>query len=242
MTIAREAERHVPEHRPPRRWPAALASLGVACGVALTAVLVVQDRSNSSAASSSKANAARDAYAVESLREVAKSMEYASLMASFGVVGLRDLSLNTYLDNAVSPLGGTLTLATGGWTLALGGGWACLTWTREATARTWHVHRGICPGAPIDATPAVTVGQVRAALRRTSALEHAADVASFAAAASPRTHASLEELLKVFRGHNGDLPFRWNATAVGVSVVTDASAACLRTVHHEVAVSLGACR
>ncbi len=237
-----EADHDVSATRPVRRWPAALASLGVAAVVGLTAVLVVQDRSNTNAADSSRANAARDAAAVQGLKQVGRTIAYANVMASQGVVGLRTIGLDTTLDDLVSPLGGTLTLATGGWTLALGGGWACMTWMRHGGVREWRVRRGICPGAPIDATQPVAPSALRAALRRTEALERAALVAAFAAAASPGARRSVTELLAAFRGHASDLPFRWSATPVGISVITDASVACLRPLHHKVAVSLGACR
>ena len=230
--------------RATRRWPAVLAATGVAAALALTAFLVMQDRENLSAASSSRANAHRDALAVSSLTDMARSMAYASAMAHLGVVGLKDIGLHAYQDGIIDPLGGTLTLATGGWTLAIGDGWACLHWTHHDGDTGWFVTRGVCPGASINVTPSVTTAAARAALDRTDSTQHAALLAAFAAAAASRAskHISVRALAAIFAGHRDALPFRYETTPFGVSVQTNASAACLRPLHrHGVSVSLGSC-
>jgi hypothetical protein len=236
-------------HAPPRRWPSALVAMIAIVAISLTGWLFVKDRATDAAASSSRANAKRDELAVKSLNLIATSLELANAMERQGIYGLRDLGLRDYLADVITPLGGTLITAHNAWTLALGGGWACLTWEHNPGGATWStVTRGVCAGTAIEATPRVSKGRVFLALARTSKAEDAAVVAATAignAAPGVRgapmfTIGTISREFKLLSTH----PFLWSASPEGVTVVLHTSEACLMpTVSHQaVEVIPGPCR
>jgi hypothetical protein len=234
---------------PRRRWPSALLAIVIVAALSLTGYLFVRDRANDAAASSSRANAARDELAVKSLGLLSASLQLANTMERQGIYGLRDLGLHDYLVNIIEPLGGSLITQHNQWTLALGGGWACLTWERNPGGWTWtKVTRGVCGGAPIEATSAVSEGRVLIAIARTSKVEDAAVAAATAIDdAAPGTRGApmftigiIAREFKVLASQ----PFRWSASPEGVTVVLHNSEACLMPTisHNAVDVVPGPCR
>lgn len=229
----------------PRHWPAALAACGVVAAIVLTSWLVIRDRDNAAAASSSSANTARDELAVKSLRLMAGSLDLGETMQHRGVFGLGGIGLHASMKNIVRPFGGTLTKSQSGWTLALGGGWACLSWVRAQNGWDWtRVARGICPSAPINATPVVSSAQVLVAIAYASRVQRAAVAAAFAT----ETMGPSDGTLTVQSIENGlrarkSLPFQWAATPYGLSVMVSQSSACFEptTTQEPVLVRLGAC-
>jgi hypothetical protein len=233
----------------PRRWPSALVAVVAVVALSLTGWLYAQDRANDAAASSSRVNAQRDKVAVKSLDLMASALQLANSMQRQGIYGLRDLGLHDYLTNVITPLDGSLVTARNGWTLALDGGWACLTWETNPGGSTWTaVTRGICAGAPIEATPTVSEARVLVAVARTSKVEGAAVVAATAIGdAAPGIHGepmfTIGTIAREFKLLNSQ-PFRWSESPEGVTVVLHTSEACLMpTVSHQaVEVIPGPCR
>lgn len=231
--------------RPSRRWPAALAAIGVALAVGLTSWLVSEDRANRAAATSSPANAARDAVAVTGLRRISSTLALASALSRDGIDGLRSIGLEAYQAHVVTALGGTLSQDESGWTLALGGGWACLQWVRSTDGSRWTtVVRGVCPGAPILSSPVIGTGDLRDALGAAARDERAAFDAAFATDVVARGLGSIDlaDVVHQLRQHE-PLPFSWNLNEYGLTVMTDASAACVHQVapSRTVTVEDGAC-
>lgn len=219
--------------RAPRRWPVVLAILALAIALALTGALFVRDRENAAAASSSRANTVRDKIAYASLARLSSSMLLGDSLSRSGVLGLRQFDARDLRQNVVAPLGGTLTTSPGGWTLALGGGWSCLTWIHvEVHWIVPDVSRGVCGQAPIQVTPIVSPTVYALAIRRDeraqrAAMDAAYVVAAFASTAqgySPRF--SLAALADRFE-RLGHVDFRSAITPVGVTVIADGSSACL---------------
>lgn len=237
------------EHVRPRRWPSVAVALVAVVALSLAGWLFVKDHANDAAASASPANAARDRLAVRSLNFMASSLQLANTMQRQGIYGLRNLGLTYYLKDVISPLGGSLVTAQDQWTLALGGGWACLTWEHDPGGWTWtKVTRGVCPGAPIEASPTVSKTRAFLALAKTSRDNDAAVVAATAigdAAQGVRgqplfTIGSISKELKLLTSQR----VRWTASPLGVTVVLHTSEACLMpTVSHAaVEVIPGPCR
>jgi hypothetical protein len=142
---------------------------GVVASVLLTTVLVVLDHENDAAASSSPANAQRDALAVTTLHDLASQLAQADAVRAEGIVGLRQIQFRE-LDLLVADLGGTLETTSNQWSLALDGGWSCLRW---AHGGPWngHVTRGVCPNTPIVTTPVFPARTYALAQRQVAAQE-----------------------------------------------------------------------
>jgi len=232
-----------------RRWPTVITSLGVAIALCLTAVLFVRDRQNAAAASPAASNAARDEVAVATLLGVSRSLVVAHDLELRGILGMREISLVGFRAAVVGPLGGSLFTAPGAWTLAFGGGWACLHFaTLDARRVALEVLRGVCPGTPIESTPGVSTAELRVALRHAAQLQRAALDAAFVSVALTvgARHAPAPYSLPTLASSIGRLPharFRSEIGLGGVTIFEHGSAACLepsagaRTVR----VALGPC-
>ena len=224
-----------------------LVAVSVVSALALTGLLALQDRENAAAASPARANAARDALAYAGLMQVSRTVELAAALQRDGVLGLQGIGLRDFQAVVVGRLGGTIVATPGQWTLALGGGWACLTWPPSIGVRAPVVSRGVCSGAPIVVTPAVSAAALARAVRCTERRQQAALDAAVAAVslstqgAEPRF--SVHSLLVHFR-QLSDLDFRARPTPSGVTVMSKTSEACLRpTSTGQLAqVALGPCR
>jgi hypothetical protein len=211
----------------------------------LTSWLVVRDRTNAAEASSSPANAARDELAVKSMRLMAGSLDLGETMQHRGVFGFGGIGVHDSLKNIIEPFGGTLTRSRVGWTLALGGGWACLSWVRAPNGWDWtRVTRGICSSAPINATPEVSSAEVLLAIAHASQVQGAAVAAAFATEGVAPTDATLTvQTIETGFRQIKTLPFHWAATPFGLSVMVRQSSACFEptTTQEAVLVRLGAC-
>lgn len=232
-----------------RRWPSIAVAVVAAAALSLSGWLFVKDHAIDAAASSSPANATRDELAVRSLTFMASSLQLADTMQRQGIYGLRSLGLNNYLSHVITPLGGSLVTARNNWTLALSGGWACLTFIHDPGGWTFtKVTRGVCLGAPIEASPIVSKERAFLAIARISKEDDAAVVAATAigdAAQGVRgqplfTIGTISREFKLLSTQR----FQWTASPLGVTVVLHTSEACLMpTVSHAaVEVLPGPCR
>jgi hypothetical protein len=235
--------------RTSRRWPSVLAIVALAGAMTLTAALFLRDRQNTALASSSLANAEQDEVAYVTLSRLSSSIVLANEFQRAGVVGMRQLAVHSLRSLVVTPLGGTLNVAPGGWTLALGGGWACLTWAR--TDLHWvvpMVSRGVCGQAQIQVTPTVPRGAFAIALTNDVRSQRAASDAAYVAAAFASTAQGYSPRFAVAaladRFHRlGPVGFRFNVTPSGVTVTDGLSTACLMpTMSAQLArIAAGAC-
>ena len=222
-----------PPRRQPRRWPSALVATAVVSALALTGLLVFQDRENADAASSARANSARDAVAFESLQQVSHSIELASSLQRAGILGLERIGVRDFQSLVVSPLGGMVIATPSQWTLALGGGWACMSLAEVAGWRPPSVTRGVCSGAPIVRTPSVSAAALDGAIQRVERKQRAAlDAALVAAAISSTSQGhdprfSLRSLADHFRRLD-HVDFRAQVMPSGVTVTSKTSVACVR--------------
>ncbi len=236
--------------RPPRRWPSVLVTIIAVFSLALTGFLFFRDRENAAAATGSRTNAAQDVLAVATLSRLAQAMDVDASMRLAGVDGLRAIALADFHSLVVGPLGGAVETGPNQWTLALDGGWACLTWHQgrgDDAAAT--VRLGVCTDdAPLVSTASVTLGQWRDAVAAMASRERAAVDAADAAAAFSSTSVgynprfSLPVLSTRFAQlHN--VGFRAWPTATGVTVATRGAAACLQptATESQVRVLLGPC-
>lgn len=230
----------------PRRWPTVAVALIAAAALVLTGWLFLKDRATDAAASPSPANATRDQLAVRSLNMLASSLLLADSMQRQGIYGLRDLGLNDYLTNVITPLGGSLITARDSWTLALGGGWACLTWEHDPGGWTWtKVTRGVCNGAAIEASPTVSKARAFLAIARTSKDDNAAVVAATAIGnAAPGVRRQPLFTIGTIARELRTERVPWTASPEGVTVVLHTSEACLMPTvsHNAVEVIPGPCR
>lgn len=176
---------------------------------------------------------------------MAGSLDLGETMQHRGVFGFGDIGLHDSLKNIIEPFGGTLTRSRDCWTLALGGGWASLSWVRAPNGWDWtKVTRGVCPSAPINATPEVSSAQVLVAIAHASQVQRAAVAAAFATEAMEPSNVTLtvQTIENRFRKVKA-LPFHWAATPFGLSVMVSQSSACFEptTTQQAVLVRLGAC-
>jgi hypothetical protein len=233
----------------PHRWPSVLAVVALAGAMTLTGALFFRDRQNSALASSSLANAAQDEVAYVTLSRLSTSIELANAFQRTGVLGMRQLAVHSLRSLVVAPLGGTLSVAPAGWTLALGGGWACLTWAHvQAHWTVPVVSRGVCGQAQIQVTQTVPRGAYAIALTNDVRSQRAAIDAGYVTAAfastaqgySPRF--SLAALADRFH-RLGPVGFRSVVTPHGVTVIDGLSTACVMpTASAQLArISAGAC-
>jgi len=234
--------------RPPRRWPMVAATTVLAASVLFTAALVARDRQNAAAASAARANAARDAVAFASLRRVSASINLADQLQHVGVLGLSQIGVHDFRSLVVSPLGGTLTTTQRSWTLSLGGGWACLTWAHSHHWSVPRVSRGVCSNAPIQATPAVSSGTLRQAVRndaqaQRAALDAALVTAAFASTPQGYTPKFSLAALRDRFARLDDAAFRAAVTPSGVTIQEGGSVACVvpTATQQAVRVIAGAC-
>jgi len=221
------------EARRQRPWPTVAAVVLVAAGLVLTGILVFRDRQNAAAASSSPANAARDAVALLSLERVSNALTLANHLERARVFGLRQILLSDFRHALVGSLGGTLSTSGNQWTLALGGGWACLTWLHvDGQGFESHVTRGVCQSAQIQDTSAVPNDTFVLAATHETRLERAAVDAALVSASMASTAQgyspsfSLAALANRF-ARLDDAGINTVATPIGVTVVTSGSAACM---------------
>lgn len=243
-------EQVVPTATAPRRWPSILVTLVVVFALSLTGFLFFRDRQNAAAATASRANAAQDALALASVQSFARAMDLDASMRRAGVVGLRAIGVRDFQSLLVAPLGGALEVGPNQWTLALNGGWACLTWLAgRADSGMATASLGECTdNAPIVSTSGVTPAQFRFAEARMAREQLAAlDAAGVAAAISSTAvgplRFTLPELATSFARLSG-VPFRSWPTMTGVTVAASTSAACLQPTASDaqVRVTLGPCR
>lgn len=210
-----------------------LVAIGLVSALALTGLLAFQDHENADAASPARANATRDAIAYDSLQQISRSIELAGALQRLGVLGLERIGIRDFQSVVVSRLGGTIVTTPGQWTLALGGGWACLSWPKTSW-REPSVSRGVCSGAPIVRTPSVSAAALARVVQCTERRQRAAlDAALVAATISttakgfaPRFSATS---LAVHVDRLGHVDFRVEVTPDGVTFMSKTSAACLRT-------------
>jgi len=233
-----------------RRWPTVLVAVVVACALSFTGVLFARDRQNALAAAGSRANAARDALALASLGSFARLMDLDASLRRAGIVGLQAVGVHEFQSQLVGPLGGVLELGPRQWTLALNGGWACLTWLGPgAAARKATAALGVCTdNAPLVASSGVTPAQFRSAEARMSSSQVAALDAADVAAAIPSSTSrgsarfSLAALDRAFARRRGT-PVHSRVTSSGISVAAARSSACVQptATRAQVRVTLGRC-
>jgi hypothetical protein len=233
----------------PRRWPVALVVGVLALALTLTGLLVARDRQNADAATGSVGNAGQDAVALATLNTLVRTLDLDAAVRLAGVQGLRAIALHDVTTLVVTPLGGTMEPAVGQWTLALGGGFACLTWhgvTAAAGAAT--AARGECASnPPLVATTAVSPTRFLFAERLVAQRERAAVAAATAAAGlanGGRGTAVRFSVPSLAVGLGRVLGLSAWAMRDGVDVATATSSACLQpTVRGaRVRVTEGACR
>jgi hypothetical protein len=236
--------------RPPRRWPSVLVTIVAVFSLALTGFLFLRDRENAAAATSSRTNAPKDALAVATLGRLAQTMNVDASMRLAGVDGLRAIALADFHALVVAPLGGAIGTGPNQWTLALDGGWACLTWHQSgAEANAATVRLGECTDdAPLVSTVGVTMLQWRTAEAAMAGRERAAFDAADAAAAFSSTSVGYNPrfslpVLSTRFAQLHDVGFRTWATLTGMTVATRDAAACLQPTATEtqVRVLLGPC-
>jgi hypothetical protein len=234
--------------RPPRRWPSVVVTLAVVLSLSLTAFLFFRDRQNAEAAAGSRANAFQDALAMSALSRLARTLDFDVSLRLEGVLGLRSIALQDFQSLVVSPLGGALDRAVGRWTLALDGGWGCLTWLHgPSDAGMATASRGVCSDdVPLLSTRGVTPAQLIRAESQVISRERAAIDAVAAAArissTTGRDPFSVRTLaIRLAQLHG--VSFRSWAAPTGVTISTARSTACLRptATGARVWVSLGAC-
>jgi hypothetical protein len=237
-----------PRHARARRWPVLVAVSTLAAAVALTGLLAVRDRMNSDAASPSAANQARDAVAVLSLQHVASSLALAQGLQDHGVLGFGEIRVGGFRRDVVAPLGGTLITSRRAWTLALGGGWACLRFVGADNAATPVVTRGVCKDVPIESTPTVSIESLRVALAKEAAVQRAAVAAvqvsdRIASKMRDNPHRFSLSVLATTLGQMSENGVRADLTIEGVTVQVRGSVACLVPSRTEatVLVALGRC-
>lgn len=236
--------------RPPRRWPSVLVTIVAVSSLALTGFLFFRDRENAAAATGSRTNAAQDALAVATLGRLAQAMDVDASMRLAGVDGLRAIALADVRSIVVGPLGGAVETGPNQWTLALDGGWACLTWhpgPSDAPAAT--VRLGVCTDdAPLVSTSSVSVAQWRGSESAMAVRERAAVDAADAAAGFSSTSVGYNPrfslpVLSTRFAQLHDVGFRAWPTTSGMTVATRGAAACLQPTATEtqVRVLLGPC-
>lgn len=235
--------------RAPRRWPSVVVSLVVVFSLSLTGFLFFRDRQNAAAATGSRTNSAQDAIALATLSVFARTIVLDASLRRAGIMGLRSIAQREFESLIVAPLGGALEFGAHQWTLAIDGGWACLTWLQGAHAGMATTRLGVCTdNSPLVATATVTPQQFtgaehlvarvhRAALY---AAEVAAAISSTAQGYNPRfsLHALTTRFARIVH-----VPFRSWATTTGLTVATASSAACLQptVTDTQVRVLLGPC-
>jgi hypothetical protein len=235
---------------PPRRWPTVLVTVVVVFSLSLTGFAFVRDRQNADAATGSRTNAARDALALATLYRFAQLLDLDASMRLGGVIGLQPIAQHDFQALVVGPLGGTLEIAPHQWSLALNGGWACLTWSRgHGAVGMASTALGVCTDdAPLVSTSGVTAAQFQHAEAMVARAERAAIDAADAAAAMSSTSQgydprfSMPALTSRFARLHG-VAFRSWATPWGITVATATSAACLQPTATEaqVRVTVGPC-
>jgi hypothetical protein len=142
--------------------------------LALTGALFARDRQNAASASGSRANARQDDLALATLQSLSRTLrlDVALARSGLGRLGLGRLDVHAVESTVVAPLGGTLERLHGEWTLALDGGFACLTWH---AGHTTTAARGVCSdNTPLVVAPTISIGQFRAAERRAARMERVA--------------------------------------------------------------------
>lgn len=217
-----------------RRWPAALACFALVCALALTGALFNLDRENVADASSSPANAARDSMARTALSILAVSYTRADQFHREGVLGLRQVATHELRALVVNPLGGTFYASPTSWTLALNGGWACLSLLRtERRLFVPEVSRGVCGDTVIQATPSVSTLEFRRAMRQALLAQRASLDAAVVSAAlsSTSTSASPDFTPMALAGAFGRVTHSSFTSAVtidGIVVRDGASSACVQ--------------
>lgn len=233
----------------PRRWPAVVAGLVAVLALGLTSALMIVNHENALAASAAAANAQRDALAVVSLNHVSQSIVLADDFEHVGVYGYRAIDVRSFRSLVVAPLGATLVSHDGTWSLALDGGWACMRLEAHGQPLSHPtITRGVCGGAPIDATPTVSLASVTKALARADGAQRAALDAAYASALFASTaegyepRFSIEALRDRFNRLSGSA-FHADVTSSGVTITTPSSVACVRPVNKQQAVDIldGSC-
>lgn len=236
--------------RPPRRWPSVVVTLMVVFSLSLTGFLFFRDRQNAEAATGARSNAPQDALAMATLSRLAQTLDLDASMRLAGVVGIRTFGLRDFQALVVGPLGGTLERGPGQWTLAMDGGWACLTWVQgRGDAGMAVASLGVCTdNQPLLSTPGVTPAQfIRAEARVTTRERAAIDAADTAAAIASTSDGDSPQLsirmlsTRLSRLHDGG--FRSWVTTEGISVATASSSACLQptATGEQVRVTIGSC-
>jgi hypothetical protein len=235
--------------RPARHWPMVVAVLVVIALLSGTAVSFFRDRMNAAAATSARSNAAQDALALAAATTLVHAFDLDASLRRAGVVGLRSIVISDFGSMVVAPLGGVIENGRHQWSLALDGGFACLTWKTGPDQGEVTAGRGLCSdNTPLITTPAVSARAFLRAERYVGAREQAAVEAAIAAGAlassssgySPRF--SLPVLATRFL-RLAHPPFDSWATADGLNVATPRSTACLRpsASDAQVRVTLGLC-
>jgi hypothetical protein len=235
--------------RPPRRWPSVVVTVMVAFSLSLTGFLFFRDRQNAEAATGDRTNAPHDALAMATLSRLAQTLDLDASMRLAGVVGLRTIGLHDFQTLVVNPLGGAVERGPAQWTLALDGGWGCLTWLQGRGDLGMAVASlGVCTdNAPLLTTQGVTAAQFIHAEALVATRERAAIDAAGAAAAIASTSqggSARFSILSLFQrfAHLHDTEFRSSAAATGVTVTTASSTACLQpTTYDAVRVTVGPC-
>ena len=234
----------------PRRWPAAILAVVVASALCLTAFLFVRDRQNAAAATAARTNAPQDALALAAVQSLARTLNLDVSLRHAGVDGLRAIAMRDFESLVVAPLGGSMQTAPGQWTVALNGGFACLSRVDGRGDQGMAIARlGVCTDdAPLVTTPPITAAEFRAAERAVVRDERAAVDAAYVAAAISSTAQGYDPVfslpaLDTRFARLTHVPFRsWTATT-GLTVATVSSAACLvpSASDAQVRVALGSC-
>ena len=158
-----------------RRWPAVLVGILAAGSLVLTGALFARDRQNAAGSTASRANAGQDALALATLHSLARSLRLDAGLRAAGASWLLAADVHVVETRIVAPLGGTLERQRHQWTLALAGGFACLTWQPGPAWGAATTARGVCSdNTPLVLAPPVSAARFSLAVHGAARAERAA--------------------------------------------------------------------